>query len=221
MYNISWSELFTRLNDAFFQTLLMWIVASILSIVVGTILGLLIFATRDGLIWKNKILYYFLSTFINTIRSIPFIILLIFILPFTKFLIGTTVGPFAASVSISITAVAFFARLVEMSFSDVDKGIIEATKAIGASNFTIVKEVLFPEAIPSLIRGITVLSVSILGLTAMAGMFGGGGIGDLAVRYGYYRYETKVMLATSVVLIIWVQLTQGIGDYLARKSEKK
>jgi D-methionine transport system permease protein len=221
MYNISWSELFARLNTAFFETLLMWFTAGILSIIVGTLIGLVIFTTRDGLIWKSNTLYYSFSTFINAVRSIPFIILLIFILPFTKFLIGTTIGPFAASVSISITAVAFFARLVEMSFSDVDKGIIEASKALGASNFTIVKEVLFPEAIPSLIRGVTVLSISILGLTAMAGMFGGGGIGDLAVRYGYYRYETKVMLVTSVVLIVWVQLIQAIGDYLAKKSERK
>jgi len=221
MYSMSWSELFARLNNAFFETLLMWVTASILSIIVGTLVGLIIFATRDGLFWKNKILYYSLSAFINTIRSVPFMILLIFILPFTKILIGTTIGPFAASVSISITAVAFFARLVEISLSDVDKGIIEASKALGASNFIIFKEVLFPEAIPSLIRGITVLSISVLGLTAMAGMFGGGGLGDLAIRYGYYRYEIKVMVATSVILILWVQLFQGFGDYLAKKSENK
>jgi len=219
MYSLSYAEIFSYLKVAFFETLLMWVVSTVLSILLGSAIGLIIFATRDGLFWKNKPINFIASLFINVIRSIPFIILLVLLLPFTKLVVGTTIGPIAASVSISIAATSFFARLVESSLSDVDKGIIEASKAIGASNFTIIREVLFPEALPGILRGITILAISILGFTAMAGMVGGGGIGDLAIRYGYYRYETDVMIITSVLLIVWVQIIQNIGDYFAKKVE--
>ncbi len=221
MNNLSYTELFEYLRIALLETLFMWGISMVISILLGTAIGLIIFATREGLFWENRVLNFIASFLTNIIRSIPFIILLVLLLPLTKLLIGTTIGPLAASISISISSTCFFARLVESSLSDVDKGVIESAKAIGASNFTIIKEVLFPEAFSGILRGITILAIAILGSTAMAGMVGGGGIGDLAIRYGYYRYQTNVMVVTSVLLIVLVQIVQTVGDYFAKKTEKK
>jgi D-methionine transport system permease protein len=219
--SLSYTELFDYLRVAFLETMLMWGTSIVISILLGIAIGLIIFATREGLFWENRVVNFTVSFLINIIRSIPFIILLVLLLPLTKVLIGTTIGPLAASVSISISSICFFARIVESSLSDVDKGVIEAGKAIGASNFTIIKEILFPEAFAGILRGITILAITILGATAMAGMVGGGGIGDLAIRYGYYRYQTNVMVVTSILLIILVQIVQTVGDYFAKKAEKK
>lgn len=161
----------------------------------------------------NKII----AAVINFIRSVPFIILVVFTLPFTFFLVGTKIGPVAASVPLSITATVFLARLIEISLKEVDAGVIEAALATGAKTSLIIRKVLLVEAAPGIARGITVTFISLIGFSAMAGMVGGGGIGNLAVQYGYYRYETGIMIFTIVVLVFIVQLAQYIGDYVAKK----
>ena len=151
------------------------------------------------------------------IRSTPFVILLVLLLPLTQKLIGTTIGPAAASVPLSIAAIAFYARLVEGSLWEVDRGVIEAAISMGATPWMIIKDVLLPESLSGLLRGLTITAVSLIGYSAMAGIVGGGGIGDLAIRFGYYRYETNVMLITVILLVLLVQFVQSGGDYISKK----
>ena len=157
----------------------------------------------------------------NIIRSVPFLILMILLLPLSKLIVGTKIGSEAVIVPLSIASIAFFSRLAEASFSDVPKGILEASVASGASKPRIIFKILIPEALPSLVKNITVTAISILGFSAMAGLVGGGGLGDLAYRYGYQRYETDIMIACVVILIILVQVIQWIGDIFATALDKK
>jgi D-methionine transport system permease protein len=187
----------------------------------GIPLGVLLFITDKGLFLQNRFLNVVLGTIANIIRSIPFIILLVALLPFTQWLIGTTIGPSAASVSLSVAAVPFFARLVESSLREVDKGVIEAALAVGATPWMIIREVLLPEARSGIILGLTVTTISLLGYSAMAGIVGGGGIGDLAIRFGYYRFQNDIMITTVIILIILVQVIQFIGDKIARFVDKR
>ena len=195
--------------------------AMILSLIIGGALGLLLYLTSSNLFFKNKLANSIAGFIINVIRSLPFIILLVILLPFTKIIVGSNIGPEAATVPITIAAIAFFARLSEGAFSEVDIGILEAAISSGASLPLILFDVLIVEAFPSLIRAITVNLVSLIGFSAMAGIVGGGGIGDLAIRYGYYRYETGVMVVTVLILLILVQSIQLIGDALATKLSRK
>ena len=158
---------------------------------------------------------------VNVVRSVPFVILLVLLLPLTQWVLGTTIGPTAASVPLSVAAIVFYARLVEASLCEVDPGIIEASQAFGASPLRIICTVLFPEALPGFLRGFTVTLISLIGFSAMAGIVGGGGVGDLAIRFGYYRYQTDVMVATVVALVVLVQIVQMLGDWLAARSDKK
>lgn len=203
------------------QTFQMLGISLILSILLGIPLGLFLFLTSDSLFSKNKILNFLAGLFINIIRSTPFVILLVLLLPLTQLLTGTTIGPRAATVPLSFAAIAFYARLVEAAFRDLDRGIIEAALSTGASTHTIIYHVLLTEALPSLIVGITVTAISLIGYSAMAGIIGGGGIGDLAIRFGYYRYQTQVMIITVIILVLIVQGLQGLGDYGARIVDKK
>lgn len=157
----------------------------------------------------------------NIIRSLPFVILLVLLLPFTQWVLGTTIGPTAASVPLSVAAIAFYARLVEGALCEVDPGIIEASQAFGASPLRIIFGVLLREALPGLLRGLTVTLVSLIGYSAMAGIVGGGGVGDLAIRFGYYRYQTDVMIVTVIALVILVQIVQTLGDRFSRRADKK
>ncbi|MBF0594109.1 MAG: ABC transporter permease [Candidatus Omnitrophica bacterium] len=206
---------------AFWETFQMLGISLVLSIDAGFVLGLLLFASDRGLFWENRLLHNISGFLINVIRSTPFVILLVLLLPLTQRLTGTTIGPVAASVSLTVAAIVFYARLVQASLCEVDRGVIEAATAFGASPFQIIKEVLLPEAFPGLVRGVTVTAISLVGYSAMAGIVGGGGVGDLAIRFGYYRYRTDVMLVTVVVLIIIVQVIQIIGDKIARDADKK
>lgn len=190
-------------------------IAMLLSIVIGGIIGLVLYLTSNELFYKNKIVNSIAGIVVNIIRSLPFVILLVLLIPITKSIVGTSIGPKAAAVPLSIASVAFFARLAEGSFSEVDKGILEAAIASGAKMSLILKDVLIVEALPGLIRAVTVSLVSLVGYSAMAGIVGGGGIGDLAIRYGYYRYETGVMVSTVVILIVLVQVIQFVGDRLS------
>lgn len=211
---------FSDLIKAFGETFYMVGIALALSIIIGVPLGLLLYVTDKGLFAENRLVNVIGGLAINVVRSTPFVILLVLVLPLTQKLIGTTIGPVAAAVPLSIASVAFYARLVQGSLWEVDKGVIEAAVSMGASPWMIIKDVLLSESLPGLLRGLTITAVSLIGYSAMAGIVGGGGVGDLAIRFGYYRYQTDVMLLTVVILVLLVQLVQSIGDYSAKKYER-
>ena len=206
-------ELLKSINE----TAIMLAISFTFSLVFGLIFGFLLYLTSNKAFFEKPILNKVIAAVINFIRSIPFIILVVFTLPFTFLLVGTKIGPVAASVPLCITATVFLARLVEISLKEVDKGVIEAALATGANTSLIIRKVLLVEAAPGIVRGVTVTFISLIGFSAMAGMVGGGGIGNLAVQYGYYRYETGIMIFTIVILVIIVQLAQFIGDFIAKK----
>lgn len=211
---------FSDLIKAFGETFYMVGIALALSIIIGVPLGLLLYVTDKGLFAENRLVNVIGGLAINVVRSTPFVILLVLVLPLTQKLIGTTIGPIAAAVPLSIASVAFYARLVQGSLWEVDKGVIEAAVSMGASPWMIIKDVLLSESLPGLLRGLTITAVSLIGYSAMAGIVGGGGVGDLAIRFGYYRYQTDVMLLTVVILVLLVQLVQSIGDYSAKIYER-
>lgn len=221
MYLHSIVSLLPELNQAFFETLLMVGIALLVAVIVGLPLGILLYVTDRGLFLENQTIKVAVGIVVNLVRSIPFIILLVFLLPFTDLLLGTTIGPLAASVSLSVAAIPFYARIVEASAREIDRGVIEAAVAVGASPWMIVKDIIFPEAKPGFISGLTITAISLIGYSAMAGTVGGGGIGDLAIRYGYYRYDDTVMFTTVIVLIVLVQLVQYIGDFIAKSVNKR
>jgi D-methionine transport system permease protein len=209
------------LLKAFGETFLMVGVSLAAAIVIGIPLGIALFTTSRGIFFENRVVNLAGSFAVNVIRSVPFVILLVILLPLTQFLIGSTIGPAAASVPLSVAAVAFYARLVELSLLEIDPGVIEAAQALGATPLQIVKSVLFAEARPGILRGLTVTAVSLIGYSAMAGIVGGGGVGDLAIRFGYYRYQTSVMVTTVIALIILVQIVQTGGDAWARHADRR
>lgn len=213
-------ELLQDLLKAFGETFSMVGISITLALVAGIPLGLLLYVSDRGLFLENRFINVVGGLAINVIRSVPFVILLVLVLPLTQWLVGSTIGPGAAAVPLSIASIAFYARLVHASLCEVDRGVIEAATATGATPLQIICHVLLPESLPGLLRGFTVTAVSLIGYSAMAGIVGGGGVGDLAIRFGYYRYETKIMIATVVLLIILVQLIQSIGDVLARRADK-
>ena len=218
---IDWTSLGTDLVTAFGETFLMVGIASVLAIAIGLPLGFLLHVTSRKLFWANRFAHVAGNFLVNVVRSVPFVILLVLLLPLTQWVLGTTIGPTAASVPLSVAAIVFYARLVEASLCEVDPGIIEASQAFGASPLRIICTVLFPEALPGFLRGFTVTLISLIGFSAMAGIVGGGGVGDLAIRFGYYRYQTDVMAATVIALVVLVQMVQMLGDWLAARSDKK
>ncbi|MFE5431068.1 methionine ABC transporter permease [Peribacillus simplex] len=203
------------------QTFLMVGIAILAAILLGLPLGFLTFLTSKEQLLEQTILNNVLNAMINTVRSFPFIILLIALIPFTRTLLGTSVGPLAASIPLSIAAIPFLARLVEQSLREVPKGTIEAAVAMGGSPFQIISKVLLLEARSGLLLGLTVTAVSFISYSAIAGVVGGGGIGDLAIRYGYYRFQTDIMITTVFLLIILVQSVQFAGNYLSAKLDKR
>lgn len=215
------ADLWLDLLNAFGETFQMVGIATLFAIIGGLPLGFLIYVTDRHLFWQNRALYLIGTILVNIIRSIPFVILLVMLLPLTQFLLGNTIGPIAASVPLSVAAIAFFARLVDGALREVDPGIVEAAEAFGASPLRIICTVLMPEALAGLLRGLTITLVSLIGYSAMAGIVGGGGVGDLAIRFGYYRYETKVMIVTVVALVVLVQIVQVLGDALAGRADRR
>lgn len=214
-------EILPELNQAFFETLLMVGISLLVALILGLPLGILLYVTDRGLFLENKWIKRVVGIVINLIRSVPFIILLVFLLPFTQLLLNTTIGPLAASVSLSVAAIPFYARIVESAAREIDKGVIEAAVAVGASPWMIIKSIILPEAKPGLITGLTITAISLIGYSAMAGTIGGGGIGDLAIRYGYYRYDNTVMFTTVILLIVLVQFVQYLGDFIAKTTNKR
>lgn len=214
-------EMVNEFGTAFVETAWMMAIAVVLAVIIGVPLGVGLFVTSEGMFWQNRFIQNVAGSIINIIRSIPFVILLVVLIPITKAILGTTFGPTAASISLTVAAIPFYARLVETSMREIDKGVIEAAESCGASPWLIIKDVLLPEARSGMIAGLTVTVISSLGYSAMAGMIGGGGIGDLAIRFGYYRFQNDVMLATVILLIIIVQLIQFIGDKSAKAVDKR
>lgn len=209
------------IQEALWQTGYMVITSLAAAVIFGGLIGILLYITSSPLFFKNEILKKIISFILNIIRSVPFLILMIFLLPLSKLIVGTKIGSDAVIVPLSIASIAFFARLAEASLSDVNSGIIEAAFSSGASKSRIIFSVLIPEAMPSIVRNITVTAISVLGFSAMAGLVGGGGLGDLAYRYGYQRYQTDIMLVCVILLIVIVQLIQLIGDIIAFRLDKK
>jgi D-methionine transport system permease protein len=202
---------------ALIETFTMLGIGLAVAIPLGGLLGIGIYLWKPQGLKQNPLLYWSISGIVNIVRSFPFVILLISITPLTRLLTGSSIGPVAASVPLAVAAIAYFARIMELSLNDVNLGVIEASHAMGASTSQIVRKVLLVEARSSIILGITSLSVSFLSYSAAAGIVGGGGIGDLAIRYGYYRFETNIMIITSLTLIALVQIIQFLGNFLSRK----
>lgn len=203
------------------QTLYMVSASLFLGSLIGVPVGILIVVTRPGGVKENKIIYHLLNPVINLIRSVPFIILMVALVPFTRFLVNTSIGTTAAIVPLTIFIAPFIARLVENSLLEVNSGIIEAAESMGATPFQVVWYFLLPEAFGSLILSLTTATVGLIGATAMAGTIGGGGIGDVAIVYGYQRFDTVAMILTVFILIIFVQVIQTFGNVLARKVRRK
>lgn len=199
------------------ETLYMTGVATVLAHVAGIPLGVLLVVTERGHVLERKALHEVLAAAINIGRSIPFIILLVAIIPFTRWVAGTSIGTTAAMVPLTVAAIPFVARLVETALHEVDPGVVQAALAMGATPWQIVAKVLLPEALPSLVLGAAITAVSVVGYSAMAGAVGGGGLGDLAIRYGYQRFRTDVMLQTVLLLVLLVQGMQLAGDAAARR----
>ncbi len=200
------------------ETLYMLSVSAIIAAIIGIPLGILLVVTEKNGILVCPVLNKPLAFAINMVRSIPFIILMVAIIPFTRMVAGTSIGTTAAIVPLTIAAIPYTARMVETSIREIPFGLIEAAESMGASPYQIIKKVLIPEALPSIIENMTVVIVSLIGSSAMAGTIGGGGLGDLAIRYGYQRFQADVMIATIIVLIIIVQLIQFIGSPWSRKT---
>jgi D-methionine transport system permease protein len=206
--------------EAVIQTFQMVGISLGISILIGLPLGILLVLTRPGKALSNKYVFGLLNVLINVIRSIPFIILLFFILPFTKFLVGTTIGVKGVIVPLVIYTAPYIARLMETALLEVDRGVIEAYEAMGMKTRHIIWHVLVRESRSSIVLGLTIATISLIGATAMAGLVGGGGLGDLAYRYGHLRYEVDVMYVTVILLIILVQGLQSLGNRLAAKLKK-
>ena len=203
------------------ETFYMVAVATVIGGIIGIPLGITLVTTSKGHILENRFINQILGTIVNIIRSIPFIILMVAIIPLTRLIAGTSIGTTAACVPLTIVAIPFLSRLVETSIRDVDFGLVEAAESMGATPFQIIRKVLIPEALPTIINNITVLIVNLIGASAMAGAIGGGGLGDIAIRYGYQRFRPDVMLATIIILIVVVNVIQAGGDFATRKKNKK
>ncbi len=209
------------LVEGVFVTLYMTLVSTALAYILGLPMGIaLVVTAKDGL-RPNKIIYKTLDVIVNIVRSIPFLILMILVIPLMRLIVGQSYGPTATLVPLTIAAAPFIARMVESSLLEVDAGVIEAAQSMGASLWTIIWKVMLGEARTSLIVGATIALGTILGYSAMAGVLGGGGLGDIAIRYGYYRYQTDIMIVTVILLVILVQILQVIGTRLSKKLDRR
>ncbi|QHM75144.1 D-methionine transport system permease protein MetI [Mixta theicola] len=216
MRSMNWERFQALLLNATGETLYMVALAALFTVALGLPVGVLLFLTRREGLLPHRPLALLLNTLVNTGRALPFVVLLIALIPFTRLLIGTTLGSTAAVVPITLGAFPFFARIVENALDEVDGGRVEAVVSMGGNLWHIVSRVLLPEALPSLIAGITLTIVMLIGFSTMAGVVGGGGLGDLAIRYGYQRFDNQIMAATIVVLLALVLLVQKAGDRLVR-----
>ncbi|WP_019122488.1 methionine ABC transporter permease [Brevibacillus massiliensis] len=215
--DIDWEDI----GQATLDTLAMLGFSTLFTVVIGLPLGILLFLSSKGQLLQNRFIYAILSFIVNVLRSVPFIILMILLIPVTKLIVGTSLGVKGTIPPLVIGAAPFFARLVETSLREVDRGVIEAAQSMGASNWQIIWRVLLPESRPGLIAGITITTVTLVSYTAMSGVIGGGGLGDLAVRFGYQRFQTVVMVVTVAILLVLVQILQMLGDRLVIRFSRK
>ena len=211
------SKIIDVMIQAVGQTVYMVFFSTLFASILGFILGIVVTVTSPKGLKPNKIIYNLLDLIINVLRSFPFIILIVFIIPLTRAIVGTPIGEAAAIVPLTIAAAPFVARIIESSLKEVDSGVIEAAKSFGASNTQIIFKVMLKEAVPSIISGLTLTIINIIGYSAMAGSVGAGGLGKVAISYGYQRYQTDVMIVTVIILIIMVQGLQSLGNYLYKK----
>ena len=215
--NVDWNDMW----EATLETLYMTAMSTFFTFVIGLVLGVILFLTAPKQLWANSIVNWLTGAFVNIFRSIPFIILIILLIPFTKYMIGTIRGPNAALPALIIGAAPFYARMVLIALKEIDKGVIEAARSMGASTWTIIRKVLLPESKPALISGITVTAIALVGYTAMAGIIGAGGLGTLAFLDGFQRSRQDVTLMATILILIFVFVIQFIGDRLTVKSDKR
>lgn len=209
------------LIEGTYETLLMTFASTIFAYIIGLPLGVTMVITDARGISPHKTLNTVLGTVINIGRSIPFVILIVAVIPVTRFIVGKAIGPVAAIVPLTIAAAPFVARMVETALQEVDPGVVEAAKTMGATNDQIALKVLLPEAVPSLIRGFSITTITLIGYSAMAGAFGAGGLGDIAIRYGHHRYQADVMWVTVVLIVVIVQAIQMCFEFAAKKIDKR
>ncbi|MGM9946035.1 MAG: methionine ABC transporter permease [Lysinibacillus sp.] len=215
--NVNWETM----SEATYQTIYMTTVSTVITFVLGLALGIVLFLTSPYQIWANKIVHFLTGSLVNIFRSIPFIVLIILLIPFTKFLVGTIRGTNAALPALIIGAAPFYARMVLIALREIDKGVIEAARSMGAKTSTIIFKVLIPESLPALISGITVTAVALVGYTAMAGIIGAGGLGNLAFIEGFQRSRDDVTLMATIIILIIVFVIQWIGDAITARTDKR
>lgn len=215
--NVDWEAMWLATKE----TLYMTGISVVATFIFGIILGLLLFLTSKGNIWENAFINRIISAFVNVFRSIPFIILIVLLIPFTKAIMGTMIGEDAALPALIIGAAPFYARMVEIGLREIDKGVIEAAKSMGAKTSTIIWKVLLPESMPALISGITVTAIALVGYTAMAGVIGAGGLGNLAYLDGFQRTHSDVTLVATIIILVIVFILQFIGDFITNKLDKR
>ena len=202
------------------ETVYMVLLSTLLSVILGLPLGIITAVSERGSLWEHPLLNKVLNIAINITRSLPFIILMIAVFPLSKLIVGKRIGTTAAIVPLTIAAIPFFARLVESSIKELNHGIVEAALSMGASTLQIITKVLIPESLPSIVSGVTLTLINLIGYSAMAGAIGGGGLGDLAIRFGYQGFQEDIMIGTVIVLVVIVQLVQGAGNALYRKLQR-
>jgi len=209
--------MFNEIVKAFIETCVMVFFSGLFAAILGLPLGIALSLTKKGQLWENKFSHIVLGALVNATRSIPFIILMIAIIPLTRWIAGTSIQVKALIVPLTLAAIPFFARTVELAINDVPKGLVEAAKAMGATPYQIISKVLLPESMSGIVSGLTLTLVNLVGFSAMAGFNGSGGLGKLAIDYGFYRYNTEVVLITVIIMIALVQIIQSVGDYVAHK----
>lgn len=215
--NVNWDEMW----EATYETLYMTVISTTATLILGIILGLLLFLTAKDNMWENATVNKVIGAIVNIFRSIPFIILIVLLIPFTKFIFGTMIGVNAALPALIIGAAPFYARMVEIGLREIDKGVIEAAKSMGAKTSTIIWKVLIRESLPALVSGITVTAISLVSYTAMAGVIGAGGLGNLAFIEGFQRYRFDVTLMATIIILIIVFIIQFVGDIITNKIDKR
>lgn len=215
------ADMIPLLSKALGETVYMVVVSMIVATIIGVPLGVLLHTTSKGQILESPAVNRVVGAVVNAVRSIPFIILLVAIIPFTRLLVGTAIGTTAAMVPLVIAAIPFIGRQVETSLKEVPFGLVEAAQSMGATPAQIIWKVLLPESMSSIVAQLTTVIISLVGESAMAGAVGGGGLGDLAIRYGYQRFRPEIMLATVIILIVLVQLVQFVGNMLAKRLDKR
>lgn len=213
-------DMINLLIKSFFETCYMVAASTIMATVIGIPLGVILTVTRKDHILPNVAINSILGAIVNATRSTPFIILMVAIIPLTRMIVGSSIGTTAAIVPLTISAAPFIARIIESSLLEINPGVIEAAQAMGASPMQIITKVLLPEALHSIVLGVTLAIISLIGYSAMAGALGGGGLGDLAIRYGYQRFQLDVMITTVIILIIMVQAMQSFGNWMSKKLNK-